>query len=73
VRYVRTVADDFAQGRIKEWLDFPSPAGRSRKLDLVVAEPDRDHGQPDLNICGCASRTSRWSLRIAIGPTATTI
>lgn len=35
-------AVDFAEGRIKEWLDFPSPAGRSRKLDLVVAEPDQD-------------------------------
>jgi len=41
-------ADDFAEGRVKEWLDFPSPAGRSRKLDLVVAEPDRDDGRPDL-------------------------
>lgn len=41
-------ASDFAEGRIKEWLDFPSPAGRSRKLDLVVAEPDRDHDRPDL-------------------------
>jgi hypothetical protein len=41
-------AADFAEGRIKDWLDLPSPAGRSRKLDLVVAEPDRDHGQPDL-------------------------
>lgn len=39
---------DFSSGRICEWLDFPSPAGRARKLDLVVAEPDRDHGQPDL-------------------------
>jgi hypothetical protein len=41
-------AGDFAEGRIKDWLDFPSPAGRSRKLDLVVAEPDREQGQPDL-------------------------
>jgi len=41
-------ADDFAEGRVKEWLDFPSPAGRSRKLDLVVAEPDLDRGRPDL-------------------------
>ena len=41
-------AVDFAEGRIKEWLDFPSPAGRSRKLDLVVAEPDQDQDRPDL-------------------------
>lgn len=41
-------AGDFAEGRVKEWLDFPSPVGRSRKLDLAVAEPDRDHGRPDL-------------------------
>ena len=41
-------ARDFSAGRICEWLDFPSPAGRARKLDLVVAEPDRDEGRPDL-------------------------
>ncbi len=41
-------AGDFAEGRIKEWLDFPSPAGRARKLDLVVAEPESDQGRPDL-------------------------
>lgn len=42
-------ADDFADGRIREWLDFPSPAGRSRKLDLVVAEPRADEAMPDLS------------------------
>jgi hypothetical protein len=42
-------ADDFADGRIREWLDFPSPAGRSRKLDLVVAEPCEDKTIPDLS------------------------
>jgi hypothetical protein len=41
-------AGDFSTGRIREWLDFPSPAGRARKLDLVVAEPDQDEGRPDL-------------------------
>jgi hypothetical protein len=39
---------DFSEGRIREWLDFPSPAGRARKLDLVVAEPAGETGQPDL-------------------------
>lgn len=39
---------DFAEGRIREWLDFPSPGGRARKLDLVVAEPAGETRQPDL-------------------------
>lgn len=39
---------DFTEGRIREWLDFPSPAGRARKLDLVVAEPTAGTGEPDL-------------------------
>ena len=39
---------DFAGGRIHEWLDFPSPGGRARKLDLVVAEPGSQAGVPDL-------------------------
>lgn len=42
-------AGDFADGRIREWLDFPSPAGRSRKLDLVVAEPGENKTMPDLS------------------------
>ncbi len=40
---------DFTGGRIREWLDFPSPGGRARKLDLVVAEPAGDTGEPDLS------------------------
>ena len=40
--------EDFAAGRIREWLDFPSPGGRARKLDLVVAEPGGETGGPDL-------------------------
>lgn len=39
---------DFLAGRIREWLDFPSPAGRARKLDLVVAEPADETAGPDL-------------------------
>ena len=39
---------DFTAGRIREWPDFPLPAGRARKLDLVVAEPDSETGGPDL-------------------------
>jgi len=39
---------DFAGGRIRAWLNFPSPAGRARKLDLVVAEPAGKTDQPDL-------------------------
>jgi hypothetical protein len=41
-------ADDSAKGRISEWLDFPAPAGRARKLDLVVAEPANESANPDL-------------------------
>jgi hypothetical protein len=40
---------DFEDGRIREWLDFPSPGGRARKLDLVVAEPGGEMGGPDLS------------------------
>jgi hypothetical protein len=40
---------DFAGGHIREWLDFPSPGGRARKLDLVVAEPGEEAGGPDLS------------------------
>ena len=39
---------DFTGGRIREWLDFPSPGGRARKLDLLVAEPGGEAGGPDL-------------------------
>ncbi len=39
---------DFTGGRIREWLDFPSPGGRARKLDLVVAEPAGETREPDL-------------------------
>jgi hypothetical protein len=39
---------DFISGRIHEWLDFPSPGGRSRKLDLVVTEPAGETQAPDL-------------------------
>lgn len=39
---------DFAEGRIREWLDFPSPGGRARKLDLVVAEPVGESRKLDL-------------------------
>jgi hypothetical protein len=39
---------DFTAGHVREWLDFPSPAGRARKLDLVVAEPAGETGEPDL-------------------------
>jgi hypothetical protein len=39
---------DHAAGRIERWLDFPSPGGRARKLDLVVAERDADTDRPDL-------------------------
>jgi hypothetical protein len=39
---------DFNSGQIREWLDFPSPGGRARKLDLVVAEPAAENKKPDL-------------------------
>jgi hypothetical protein len=39
---------DFSSDGIGEWLDLPSPAGRSRKLDLVVGEPDPATGAADL-------------------------
>lgn len=39
---------DLTAGRIREWLDLPSPGGRARKLDLVVAEPGGEAGGPDL-------------------------
>jgi hypothetical protein len=39
---------DFTAGLVREWLDLPSPGGRARKLDLVVAEPGGDAGSPDL-------------------------
>jgi hypothetical protein len=35
-------------GCIREWFDVPSPAGRARKLDLVVAEVAGQRGMPDL-------------------------
>jgi len=44
-KYIR---QDFSAGVIREWLDFPSPGGRSRKLDLVVAEPNEHATRPDL-------------------------
>jgi hypothetical protein len=40
---------DFDTGRVREWPDFPSPGGRARKLDLVVAEPSGDAERPDLS------------------------
>jgi hypothetical protein len=42
--------EDHSAGRIGRWLDFPSPGGRARKLDLVVAEREGDDGtdRPDL-------------------------
>lgn len=39
---------DLTTGRIREWFDLPSPGGRARKLDLVVAEPGGRDNQPDL-------------------------
>ena len=39
---------DLTTGRIRDWFDLPSPGGRARKLDLVVAEPGGDGDQPDL-------------------------
>ena len=40
---------DFTNGRIHKWLDFPSPGGRARKLDLIVAEPGGEAKGPDLS------------------------
>lgn len=40
--------EDYSTGRVRDWLDFPSPAGRERKLDLVVSEPQTDSSGPDL-------------------------
>ena len=39
---------DFDRDYIRQWQDFPSPGGRARKLDLVVAEPGGETGRPDL-------------------------
>src|SRR5882672_5002898 len=41
--------NDFDAGRIRQWLDFPSPGGRARKLDLVVAEPGDGAAAPDID------------------------
>ena len=41
--------EDFAGAKIRESLDFPSPAGRARKLDLVVAESDQAPVPRDLS------------------------
>lgn len=52
LRDVRAICEpfehDMSSGRIAEWLDYPSPAGRARKLDLAVAEPIETSGLPDL-------------------------
>jgi len=52
LRDLRTTCEpfrlDFTAGLIREWIDFPSPGGRSRKLDLVVAEPGEEATGPDL-------------------------
>lgn len=42
-------ADDMVQGRVSEWFAFPSPARRSHKLDLAVAEPNATGDGPDLD------------------------
>lgn len=39
---------DFEAGVVCEWLDYPSPGGRARKLDLAVAEPAEGSTEPDL-------------------------
>jgi hypothetical protein len=57
---------DFTNGRIREWLDFPSPGGRARKLDLIVAEPASEVDRPDLG------RLRLWSkINPSSPPTAT--
>ncbi|HSW63846.1 MAG TPA: hypothetical protein VLH56_11160, partial [Dissulfurispiraceae bacterium] len=52
LRDLRTMCEpfehDFVKGQIREWFDFPSPGGRARKLDLVVAEPAAETARPDL-------------------------
>ncbi len=52
LRDLREMCEPFRQdllgGRIRQWFDFPSPGGRSRKLDLVVGEPSGDASGPDL-------------------------
>ncbi len=63
---------DFTGGRIREWLDFPSPGGRARKLDLVVAEPGSEAGGRTSAACACVSKTSPLSPRTATARTATT-
>lgn len=40
---------DLAGGRIREWLDSPSPGGRARKLDLVVGELGAATDGPELD------------------------
>ena len=40
---------DFRNGCIRDWPDFPSPGGRARKLDLVIAEPSGEASAPDLS------------------------
>lgn len=52
LRDVREMCEPFQRdlmgGLIREWLDSPSPGGRARELDLVVAEPGGQSGRPDL-------------------------
>lgn len=45
----KPIETDFCSGTVREWLDFPSPGGRARKLDLVLAEPSPGTTQPDLH------------------------
>lgn len=53
LRDVRAVCvplnDAFVSGGLRAWLDYPSPGGRARKLDLAVAEPVQESGLPDLS------------------------
>jgi hypothetical protein len=53
VRDLRAMCEPFRQdlttGCIREWRDLPSPGGRARKLDLVIAEPSGDANRPDLS------------------------
>lgn len=52
LRDLRTTCEPFRNditgGLIRDWLDFPSPGGRARKLDLVVAESAGPGRGPDL-------------------------